>query len=593
MKALKEKRIGLRSLLRRSLVILSLLALVFASCGDSSSDDNGGSGGSSSYDGPKIIAIELCPVITETQYIGTPVNMAGMYATLYYQDGTNWTDTNLTKFKADPPYVYGLYDNTGVFWGMRNVKITYSSPDGQTPTKVVAFQGDKDNVGTVGNNVWGVVRDPTDDDTAPDPIIGVTGSYAQGVQLTGISSGGRQRKAFADADDFDFVGLTLEADYDTPVGATGRYVRKVLDFYQMCTSWKIIPDYDNKDPATLISPGFVYVTVGENSEKTTGMEGGFMAWDSNGLGYQDAESLGGVYTKGITVKLPLDVVYTVLQLEISKVPELEPFGYWMDNTPEEWFDRVAGAVLDVSYRGTSEVHSYSIKELTLKTDVWYNENLLGQVINDPDEKQAVSILPLQYPYTTKANKDPGITIYYRGYTAFLPVDVYTKLMSVQVVSGAGTALEFIESTDQDNDRYEQTGTEEAVLAGLVVTATYQAYNNTELTYDFPLKRVELATSGITGDALTKPGPGLYTTDFKDVFAKLKAGKPVTEKSQAIKVYHGITQTDGNESANPIAAQLGWQWQVVPNSSPVTTAHYSVDINQSGKNTTQTIVWTTE
>ena len=56
MKALKEKRISLRSLWRRSLVILSLLALVFVACGDGDGD-----GGSNAVWATSVVSITGTP----------------------------------------------------------------------------------------------------------------------------------------------------------------------------------------------------------------------------------------------------------------------------------------------------------------------------------------------------------------------------------------------------------------------------------------------------------------------------------------------------------------------------------------------------
>jgi hypothetical protein len=81
MKALKEKRLSLRSFLRRGLVILSLFALVFASCGDS-----GGDGGDPTDPGitpppaaPYVESITLLVAApTNPSFQGMPPDLTGM-----------------------------------------------------------------------------------------------------------------------------------------------------------------------------------------------------------------------------------------------------------------------------------------------------------------------------------------------------------------------------------------------------------------------------------------------------------------------------------------------------------------------------------
>jgi len=85
MKALKEKRISLRSLWRRGLVILSLFALVFVSCSDSS-----GSTDETTATGPYPISVEIYNGSLGTQYEGTYFDMkaGNISARVVYSDNT-------------------------------------------------------------------------------------------------------------------------------------------------------------------------------------------------------------------------------------------------------------------------------------------------------------------------------------------------------------------------------------------------------------------------------------------------------------------------------------------------------------------------
>ena len=82
MKALKEKRVSLRSFLRRGLVILSLLALVFASCSESGGDEGGTNGPQpTAPTAPPAPVVTRLTVITPPQfesYQGLRANLKGM-----------------------------------------------------------------------------------------------------------------------------------------------------------------------------------------------------------------------------------------------------------------------------------------------------------------------------------------------------------------------------------------------------------------------------------------------------------------------------------------------------------------------------------
>jgi len=92
MKALKEKRVSLRSFLRRGLVILSLLALVFASCSESGGDEGGTNGSQppTPTEPPKPTVVDIHILIQPQfeSYQGLPANLTGMEAEVKWSDGT-------------------------------------------------------------------------------------------------------------------------------------------------------------------------------------------------------------------------------------------------------------------------------------------------------------------------------------------------------------------------------------------------------------------------------------------------------------------------------------------------------------------------
>jgi hypothetical protein len=120
MKVLKEKRISLRSLLRRSVVILSLFALAFAGCG-SSSDDNGEPGGPVTPPaGPTVVAINILQQPTSYSFQGCPPNLTGLIAEVTWSNGDVKIEYDTTKFTVTPGYCdEGGHDtNAGFDFGL-------------------------------------------------------------------------------------------------------------------------------------------------------------------------------------------------------------------------------------------------------------------------------------------------------------------------------------------------------------------------------------------------------------------------------------------------------------------------------------------
>jgi len=107
MKALKEKRVSLRSLMRRGLVILSLFALVFASCSDSDSgtDPTGGTDGTTPPPSKTVTAIQILRQPVNESYQGFAPDLTGLIAEVFWSDGTSETVLGESgKFTTSPGY---------------------------------------------------------------------------------------------------------------------------------------------------------------------------------------------------------------------------------------------------------------------------------------------------------------------------------------------------------------------------------------------------------------------------------------------------------------------------------------------------------
>jgi len=118
MKALKEKRVSLRSLFRRSLVILSILALAlsFASCSDSGSGDGGDTGDTGTT--PPVVVpnqktVKNLTVIkhpVNPSYEGAMPDLTGLEVLITFtENGVDLPpvlEKDPSKFTVDPPVAY-------------------------------------------------------------------------------------------------------------------------------------------------------------------------------------------------------------------------------------------------------------------------------------------------------------------------------------------------------------------------------------------------------------------------------------------------------------------------------------------------------
>jgi len=115
MKALKEKRVSLRSLFRRSLVILSLLALAFASCSDSGGSDVTSSTPPGQGPGTTIPAkyVQSMTVLEHPylpSYEGAYPDLTGLKVLVFWSDNTTdiveEKDPKLSPFAVYPSVAY-------------------------------------------------------------------------------------------------------------------------------------------------------------------------------------------------------------------------------------------------------------------------------------------------------------------------------------------------------------------------------------------------------------------------------------------------------------------------------------------------------
>jgi len=471
MKALKEKRISLRSLWRRGLVILSLFALVFASCSDSSSDEPSS--------GPRVVRFKILTGPTNNQYYGKAVDLEGVTIWAYYSDGTEGKVTDISKFDTVPRVVTGAYRNgsTGNDKGFAPFDGCYLFYGG-----VEAYLSFEDV------KVFPIARSDTRWDTDWNPA---TSNWRdQGSNDVGLNLVGKLAKTayYADDDTFDFTGLELWADYQT--AEDGIQAEKISFGGEV--TWKIIPDYslENEDGTY---KGYVCVTVGE-----------FIDGDIYQEWADKYSTKNGWYYEGVTAYRQLDKVYTVKArdaIELVDPPEgLGDLFLWEPNTRSAWEKKIKNSTLKVTYTN-NETKTFKIEDLVNKTRIWYNEN---PKYNRPDwmtytydawDKVVVidtdfAVMP---PAPNKFDKKTNtkLDIYYRGGVTSIPVNVYTTLVSVQVEPKVSGELNYTPGSGRDNDVDNGKDGPLELAKLLNVTATYStadksATKNADLTYWYAL-----------------------------------------------------------------------------------------------------------
>jgi hypothetical protein len=134
MKALKEKRLSLRSFLRRGLVILSLFALVFASCGESGDGEGGGPTTPVTPSVPYAVSIGIVTQPSADSFQGMPPDLTGLVLEVVWSTGSREFisgDVASRGFYAVPPYCdvagnYSTYSSSQKYNVAHNASTTVS-----------------------------------------------------------------------------------------------------------------------------------------------------------------------------------------------------------------------------------------------------------------------------------------------------------------------------------------------------------------------------------------------------------------------------------------------------------------------------------
>jgi len=390
MKALKEKRIGLRSLWRRGLVILSLFALVFASCSSSS----GGEEEVVVVQGKTPYKMDVLVQPTEACYQGLPLDFTGIKVAILYTDGSvaYLTAADASKFTTDPPWATGFYNETRLaagtkgdpFMPLYNYRLYYSEA-GKNLATTVTVKDVMPIYREQGSLLVESVKVPAaGPDSTQDPNINDwTGTFyiSNGMQLTGLDTR-KVTKMYVD-DKPDFGGITVEADYRKRAkdgDFAGEYAtlgvakRKTIPLALDKVDWKVVPYYNNGNET---GEGGVYVTLGRNTLNTNDalITGGNRDQNNEPHVVTPFPDSGWKLDYGVANISPIDEMWHVTKLELEKEPELDPFFYWQEDGSIDWYKRVRDtARLKVTYSNNG-TKSFSIPEAVYQNTVWLNGGL--------------------------------------------------------------------------------------------------------------------------------------------------------------------------------------------------------------------------
>jgi hypothetical protein len=498
MKALKEKRISLRSLWRRGLVILSLFALVFASCSDSSGD-----GGVSSR-GPRVSSFKILKSPANNQYMGQVVDLRGLVVEVRYANGD--IDSNFTyeghedMFTTNPRVVTGWdFNNPGELDATRYYDLIF---DGLLADRPLNFRGQD---GLTYPIITDVIVEKIID--AAGGGMKIEGPKNMGLNVTGTVN---QKEAYVDDTSYDFSGLELWADYltdedvvkwlladgvDTPWFPFPRekrndYVwvpkieKRPVPFQNV--TWQIRPRYEkgvryaNGAPTDGVYDGYVWITVGQDFRYDRMYD--YTADWTPGM--------------GVSTPVPLEKVYTVKDIaainlkDVADEDLLYNYFYWQENTKAAWIARMGpNAKLAVTYNDGLAPKEWWISDLATRSDIYLNSNPNQGALDGWDEEGVYlgpldfDIMTIKYPITKKSG-DLGVRIYYRGAMYVFNPNVFTIL---KAVVPEVDSVEFWPDPTWDNDVDNGPGGPVELSRRMTIKATYQAVNDASVQ-----KEIELA-----------------------------------------------------------------------------------------------------
>jgi hypothetical protein len=308
-----------------------------------------------------------------------------------------------------------------------------------------------------------------------------------------------------------------------------------------------VPIYDDvKNPTS--ATGELLITIGKNpldadhpyvldALKGTGTLAApdYYAPDATDLKYNTYGAKAVTTDPGLTIRHTYDELYIVRSIKVTTDAELDPFFYWMDDDADSWLTRLekSKAMVEVSYSGGADPKTKSVKDWAELNAIWLNPifDPDGGTVIDPDAVPfAVKGVQESSPSRILAhgrNREPKITISYRGAYDYIDTPVYTRLSAFEVTPLDGGESIAVDMRPRDND----VGAKNAIWFGKQVNAvaTFTAYSDTEKTATWPVTMsavegadIVTATALLTGTATAQGAtgmpaePGKYSNNFADI-----------------------------------------------------------------------------
>jgi hypothetical protein len=285
-----------------------------------------------------------------------------------------------------------------------------------------------------------------------------------------------------------------------------------------------VPIYDDvKNPTS--ATGELLITIGKNpldadhpyvldALKGAGTLAApdYYAPDATDLKYNTYGTKAVTTDPGLTIRHTYEELYIVRSINVTTDAELDYFFYWMDDDADSWLTRLekSKARVTVNYSGGAAPKEKSVKEWAELNAIWLNPifDPDGGTVIDPDAVPfAVKGVMESSPSRTLAhgrNRDPKITISYRGAYYYIDTPVYTRLTNFEVTPVDGGESIAVDMRPRDND----VGAKDAIWFGKQVTAvaTFQAYSDTEKTAPWPVTMsAEDGADIVTATALLPAG----------------------------------------------------------------------------------------
>jgi len=570
MKALKEKRIGLRSLWRRGLVILSLFALVFASCNTSGSGEEE----KKPEEGPKVVDLKLTAKDDwlGTQYEGRKIDLSGITVSAKYEGDSEWhvlKSSDGYTIRVEPEYAQGVICSETTTGDIMWIPITTYT--------VTAAYGNQAAIETYGSVVVPITRNSSIGTGGSSvfitgsafPLPGTDMQYYYDLNATfGVPHDWDNER---DAPYVYNSALNLTADWDqevyvddlvpqtTKFRLQAQYIDGAkLDLDEVALETEIKVHYSNGHNET--GTGEFVVFAGKNDVTNPNWGGSWTDGNGNTVEYIVSSTLNNKTGGLMAAYHPYKSVFHVTSIEAKGVPDyttseglnkLPSIAYYESEalskfkgdppyvnryTPTErleveheatkrevtyfWATKLdaAGITFDITYTN-GKTRNLTIKEMIENGMVWLNNNPYDDYLDTFGiDKVRVSSTPAK-KLTSDANglafnkiTDPAVNVNYRGAVASVPVDIWIKCDSFEAqyieANDSGYITVNVKPTDNDVG-----GQDAKWYAGKVkATATFSSARGNSKPVEVTFKQTGYE---ISTNSLGAPTPGERTNAEND------------------------------------------------------------------------------